>query len=70
MTFWGNHNSVQSQGGSEAFKPLILPEGHLPIITAGGQKPPLLGVPGYTVDILGVGLRQVRCQGEGRLLRI
>lgn len=66
----GNHDSVQSQGGSGAFKPLILPEGHLPIITAGGQKPTLLGVPGYTVDILGMGLRQVRCQGKDGLLWI
>lgn len=57
-------------GGSEAFRPLILPEGHLPIITAGGQESLLLGVPGNTVDILGMGLRQVGCQGEGGLLRV
>lgn len=47
---------------------LVLPEGHLPIITAGGQQPPLLGVPGHAVDILGMGLAQMGRQGEGGLL--
>lgn len=68
--FLGNHDSVQSQGGSDAFWSLILPEGHLPVIAAGGQEPLLLRVPGHTVDILGMGLRQVGCQGEGGLLWI
>lgn len=68
--FLGNHDSLQSQGGSGAFRWLILPEGQLSIITAGGQEPLLLRVPGHTVDILRMGLRQVGCQGEGRLLWI
>lgn len=68
--FLGSHYSVRSRGSSEAFRPLVLPEGHLPIITAGGQQPWLLGVPGHTVDILGMGLMQVGCQGEGGLLWI
>lgn len=63
-------NLTRSQGGSEAFRMLVLPEGHLPIIAAGGQEPWLLGVPGHTVDVLGVGLVLVGCQREGGLLRI
>lgn len=68
--FLGKHDSVQSQSGSDAFRRLILPEGQLSIVTAGGQKPPLLRVPGHAVDILGVGLRHMGCQGEGGLLRV
>ena len=66
--FLGKHDSVQSHSGSDAFRRLILPEGQLSIVTAGGQKPPFLGVPGHAVDILGVGLRHVGCQREGGLL--
>lgn len=68
--FLGKHDSIQSQSGSDAFRRLILPEGQLSIVTAGGQKPPFLGVPGHAVDILGVGLRHVGCQREGGLLRV
>lgn len=62
--------ALQGQGSSDAFWSLVLPEGHLSVVTAGGQEPLLLRVPGHTIDILGVGLRQVGCQGEGGLLWI
>lgn len=55
---------------SKACRLVILPEGHLPIITTRGQEPWLLGIPSHTVDILGVSLAHMSCQREGRLLWI
>lgn len=55
---------------SEGFGLLLLAEGHLSIVTAGSQKCPLLVLPGHTVAILGMGLAQMGCQGEGGLLRV
>lgn len=33
----------------------VLPDGKLSVVTAGGQQPGFLRVPGHTVDVLTVG---------------
>lgn len=54
---------------SADFRPLVLPEGDLAVVAAGGQQPRLLGVPGHAVDVLRVCAGHVGGEAEGRLLQ-
>lgn len=47
---------------------LVLPEGDLAIVAAGGEQPRLLRVPGHAVDVLRVRPWHVGCEAEGGLL--
>lgn len=55
---------------SANFGALVLPEGDLAVVAAGGQQARLLRVPGHAVDVLRVGPGDVGGEAEGGLLRV
>lgn len=49
---------------------VVLPDGELSVVTAGGQQSRLLRIPGHAVDVLIVGFGHVGRQEEDGLLRV